>query len=169
METMARARTHRRLGRGLVEAALGEVAASGFRETLEVLGRAFPLTLCAALAAFGAAAGPAAAADTWYASPGGSGGACTSGAPCSIHTALDGPSAKAANGDTIMLLRCTRYVAVKPSLKRAVAAGATAVPFSGRIGTRALKPGSYRLTVVVADAAGNRSNPRSIGFRVVRR
>ena len=120
METMARARTHRRLGRGLVEAALGEVAASGFRETLEVLGRAFPLTLCAALAAFGAAAGPAAAADTWYASPGGS--------------------------DTIMLLRCTRYIAVKPSLKR-----------------------SYRLTVVVADAAGNRSKPRSIGFRVVRR
>ena len=47
--------------------------------------------------------------------------------------------------------------------------GATAVPFSGRIGRRALKPGKYRVTVVVADAAGNRSKPRSIGFRVVRR
>jgi hypothetical protein len=65
--------------------------------------------------------------------------------------------------------RCTRYIAVKPSLKRAVATGATAVPFSGRIGRRALKPGKYRVTVVVADAAGNRSKPRSIGFRVVRR
>ncbi len=65
--------------------------------------------------------------------------------------------------------RCTRYIAVKPSLKRAVAAGPTAVPFSGRIGRKALKPGKYRVAVVVADAAGNRSKPRSIGFRVVRR
>ena len=65
--------------------------------------------------------------------------------------------------------RCTRYIAVRPSLKRAVAAGPTAVPFSGRIGRRALRPGRSRLTVVVADAAGNRSKPRSIGFRVVRR
>jgi hypothetical protein len=64
---------------------------------------------------------------------------------------------------------CTRYVAVKPSLKRAVTAGPTAVPFSGRIGKKALKPGKYRVTVVVADAAGNRSKPKSIGFRVVRR
>ena len=64
---------------------------------------------------------------------------------------------------------CTRYVAVKPSLKRAVAAGPTAVPFTGRIGKKALKPGKYRVTVVVADAAGNRSKPKSIGFRVVRR
>ena len=55
---------------------------------------------------------------------------------------------------------CTRYIAVKPSLKRAVAAGPTAVPFSGRIGRKALKPGRYRVTVVVADAAGNRSKPK---------
>jgi hypothetical protein len=65
--------------------------------------------------------------------------------------------------------RCTRYVPVKPWLRRAVAGGATAVPFSGRIGKKALRPGRYRLTVVVADAAGNRSKPKSIGFRVVRR
>ena len=82
----------------------GKLRAAGFRETLEVLGRAFPLTLCAGLAALAAAAGPAAAATTWYASPAGSGSACTSGSPCSIQTALDGLGAKAANGDTVMLL-----------------------------------------------------------------
>ena len=82
----------------------GKLRAAGFRETLEVLGRAFPLTLCAGLAALAAAAGPAAAATTWYASPAGSGSACTSGSPCLIQTALDGPGAKAANGDTVMLL-----------------------------------------------------------------
>jgi hypothetical protein len=65
--------------------------------------------------------------------------------------------------------KCTRYTRVRPSLSRAVAGGATAVRFSGRIGKRALKPGRYKLTVVVADAAGNRSKPKSIGFRVVRR
>ena len=64
---------------------------------------------------------------------------------------------------------CTRHTRVRPSLRRTIAAGATAVPFSGRIGKRALKTGSYRLTVIVADAAGNRSKPRSVAFRVVRR
>ena len=70
----------------------GELRAAGFRETLEVLGRAFPLTLCAGLAALAAAAGPAAAANAWYASPAGSGSACTNGSPCLIQDqALDGP------------------------------------------------------------------------------
>ena len=59
--------------------------------------------MLAALAALAAGAGPAAAANTWYAAPGGSGSACTSGAPCSIATALDGPTAKAATGDTVVL------------------------------------------------------------------
>jgi hypothetical protein len=65
--------------------------------------------------------------------------------------------------------RCTLYTRVRPSLTRTAAAGTTAVPFSGRIGRRALKPGKYRLSVVVTDAAGNRSKPRRAGFRVVRR
>jgi hypothetical protein len=64
--------------------------------------------------------------------------------------------------------RCTRYVAIRPALTRTVAAGPTAVPFSGRIGTKALRPGRYRARLVVTDAAGNRSTPRLVKFRIVR-
>jgi hypothetical protein len=46
------------------------------------------------------------------------------------------------------------------------------VPFSGRIGTRALSKrltvGRYRFRVVAADAAGNPSEPVTIAFRIVR-
>ena len=65
--------------------------------------------------------------------------------------------------------KCTRYVTVRPSLTRTVAAGSTAVRFSGRIGTKALRPGRYRATLVVTDAAGNRSKARTVAFCVVRR
>jgi hypothetical protein len=65
--------------------------------------------------------------------------------------------------------KCTRYTAARPPLTRRAVAGANAVPFSGRIGTKALKPGSYRATIVVADAAGNRSQAKSIGFKVVKK
>ena len=41
--------------------------------------------------------------------------------------------------------------------------------FSGRIGKKALKPGSYRATLVATDPAGNRSKPRTLSFKVVRR
>lgn len=64
---------------------------------------------------------------------------------------------------------CTRYTRIRPSLKRTVGGGYTAVGFSGRIGRRALRPGSYRTTLVVADAAGNRSKSKSLRFRIVRR
>ena len=65
--------------------------------------------------------------------------------------------------------RCTRYTSVRPALKRTVAPGTTAVPFSGRIGSKALKPGSYRLGVVVTDVAGNRSAAQRTKFRIVKR
>jgi hypothetical protein len=47
-------------------------------------------------------------------------------------------------------------------------AGANRIRFSGRIGRRKLKPGSYRLTLTPTDAAGNRGKPRRLSFRVVR-
>lgn len=40
--------------------------------------------------------------------------------------------------------------------------------FSGRIGKKALKPGSYRLTITVIDAAGNVSKPVVKRFKIVR-
>jgi len=42
------------------------------------------------------------------------------------------------------------------------------VRFSGRIGTRALRRGRYKLRLVATDAAGNRSAPRTVAFRIVR-
>ena len=54
------------------------------------------------------------------------------------------------------------------TLTRRVAAGAGRVRLSGRIGRRALRPGSYRLRLTAVDAAGNRSAPRLLRFRVVR-
>ncbi|MEA2444234.1 MAG: hypothetical protein QOJ12_1526 [Thermoleophilales bacterium] len=55
------------------------------------------------------------------------------------------------------------------TLTRAGTAGANVVAFSGRIGTKALKPGSYRAVLTATDAAGNRSKASSAAFKVVRR
>lgn len=63
--------------------------------------------------------------------------------------------------------RCTRLVAIRPTLTRAGRAGANAVPFSGRIGRRALAPGSYRATFT-ATASGRAGAPSSVRFVVVR-
>jgi len=41
--------------------------------------------------------------------------------------------------------------------------------FSGRIGKRALKPGSYRASLTAKDPAGNASKVKRLGFRIVRR
>jgi hypothetical protein len=54
-------------------------------------------------------------------------------------------------------------------LRRSADSGRNTVLFSGRIGVRALKPGRYRLTIVAADEAGNRSRPVRRSFRIVRR
>jgi hypothetical protein len=64
--------------------------------------------------------------------------------------------------------RCNRYVAAG-KLTRAGAPGRVSVPFSGRIGRRALPLGSYRATLRAADIAGNRSAPSRVTFRIVRR
>ena len=64
--------------------------------------------------------------------------------------------------------RCTRWSRAG-TLTRRVAAGETRVAFSGRLGRKALKPGAYRAVLVARDAAGNRSSPALLRFRVVRR
>ena len=64
--------------------------------------------------------------------------------------------------------RCNRYAAAG-KLTRAGAPGRVSVPFSGRIGRRALPLGSYRATLRAADVAGNRSAPSLVTFRIVRR
>ena len=64
---------------------------------------------------------------------------------------------------------CTRFTDVGRLTRARIAAGATAVRFTGRIGSKALKPGRHRITVTVTDAAGARSAPRTATFTVVAR
>jgi len=42
------------------------------------------------------------------------------------------------------------------------------VPFSGRIGKSALRPGSYTATITAIDPAGNRSKAVRVKFTVVK-
>jgi len=52
-------------------------------------------------------------------------------------------------------------------LTRRLASGRRAVPFSGRIGRRALAIGRYRVTVTAIDASRNASRPRTVFFTIV--
>ena len=61
--------------------------------------------------------------------------------------------------------RCTRYRAVG-TLKRSATKGANSIRFTGRIGSRTLRPGRYRALITATDTAGNRSTPRTARFRV---
>jgi hypothetical protein len=63
--------------------------------------------------------------------------------------------------------RCTLYLSLGTLVRNSVR-GPNAVPFSGRIGKKALRPGSYRAGITATDAAGNRSAPRHVSFTVVR-
>jgi hypothetical protein len=63
--------------------------------------------------------------------------------------------------------KCTRFKTAG-TLRRSGAAGANRLAFSGRIGRRALRPGSYRLTITGTDAAGNPSAAKRAKFKVVR-
>ncbi|MDT5104105.1 MAG: hypothetical protein QOI25_1618 [Mycobacterium sp.] len=64
--------------------------------------------------------------------------------------------------------RCTRFVRAGRFATQS-AAGANRHRFSGKIGRKSLKPGKYRATLVATDAAGNRSAPRRLNFKVVKR
>ena len=63
--------------------------------------------------------------------------------------------------------KCNRFKSAG-TLTRASKAGKNSVKFSGRIGKKALKRGSYRLVVQGTDAAGNKSKRRTLSFKVVK-
>jgi len=63
--------------------------------------------------------------------------------------------------------RCIRLVRVRPALTCVAHVGANRVPFSGRLGRRALAPGRYR-AVLTATANGRAGSPRTLRFRIVR-
>jgi hypothetical protein len=60
---------------------------------------------------------------------------------------------------------CTRYIKVG-ELKRSGIEGANSVPFSGRIGRRALEPGDHRASIRARDAAGNASEKETTAFEI---
>ena len=64
--------------------------------------------------------------------------------------------------------KCKRWVK-RGAIQRTVSAGPVAIPFSGRIGRKALKTGSYRALVAARDAAGNVSKQRTVAFKIVKR
>ena len=61
-----------------------------------------------------------------------------------------------------------RFVAVKGSFTHAGARGLNRFRFSGRLGGAALRKGSYQLTAVPRDAAGNRGKPVTARFKIVK-
>jgi hypothetical protein len=64
--------------------------------------------------------------------------------------------------------RCTRVI-FKGTLRRTSHAGANAVAFSGRIGTKALTLGNYQATLTATDTANHTSKGKTITFTVVKR
>jgi len=65
--------------------------------------------------------------------------------------------------------RCTYQKKITTITRRNQAPGIVRIPFSGKVGKRKLKPGTYRATVTSTDAAGNVSKAVTILFRIVRR
>jgi hypothetical protein len=63
--------------------------------------------------------------------------------------------------------RCRRSILVATLTRANEPSGADSIRFSGRIGQRALKPGSYRATLTAVDPAGQ-SGPDTLAFEVVR-
>jgi streptogramin lyase len=63
--------------------------------------------------------------------------------------------------------KCTRYVLVKGSFKHAGKAASNKFGFSGRVGSKKLKPGSYRLNARATSGAV-KSNVRRASFRIIR-
>lgn len=63
--------------------------------------------------------------------------------------------------------RCTLYAGAQ-TLTRTIAAGPGTVALSGRIGTKRMAPGSYRITLIARDAAGNASAQAQRTFTVLR-
>ncbi|HKG39779.1 MAG TPA: hypothetical protein VKB25_12375 [Conexibacter sp.] len=62
--------------------------------------------------------------------------------------------------------RCTRFSSLG-SQSRTARAGANSLAVGGKLGRRTLPVGSYRLTIVATDAAGNASKPITRRLRVV--
>lgn len=67
-------------------------------------------------------------------------------------------------------LRCVRWVKAHPTIvRRDVRAGTSRIPYSGRVGKKALKPGAHRARVRAVNGNGRSAWLRPLTFRVVKR
>ncbi len=64
--------------------------------------------------------------------------------------------------------KCTRTITLG-TLTRISHRGANTVAFSGRIGSRALKPGRYQARITAIDTARHSSRPQTLTFTIVTR
>ena len=64
--------------------------------------------------------------------------------------------------------RCVRYRGLRGSFEHSGQAGRNSFKFTGRLRGRKLRPGRYRLVARARDAAGNKSKPKRVRFRIVR-
>jgi len=71
-------------------------------------------------------------------------------------------------GRTRRTNRCVRYRTLRGRIAHTGVLGANRLRFNGRLRGRALKRGSYRLTLLATDAAGNRGGPVRTTFKVRR-
>jgi hypothetical protein len=64
---------------------------------------------------------------------------------------------------------CTRHQALSGGFTHRGKAGPNRFTFNGRLRSRKLSAGRYRLRAVATDVAGNKSSPKLSSFRIVRR
>ncbi|MDQ6928798.1 MAG: hypothetical protein M3159_09110, partial [Actinomycetota bacterium] len=64
--------------------------------------------------------------------------------------------------------KCIRRFA-QGTLTRTSHQGVNSVAFSGRIGSKVLRPGGYQATLIATDAARNNSTPKTITFTIANR
>jgi 6-phosphogluconolactonase (cycloisomerase 2 family) len=64
--------------------------------------------------------------------------------------------------------RCTRYVSAGKAIKLRASAGSHLTAFSGKVGSKALKPGKYRAVLTLTDASGNVSSAKRASFAIVK-
>jgi hypothetical protein len=62
-----------------------------------------------------------------------------------------------------------RYRTKGTLTRRRLQAGKHTIAFRGRLAGKKLAPGRYRATLIATDAAGNRSSPERLPFRVKKR
>jgi hypothetical protein len=64
--------------------------------------------------------------------------------------------------------KCTRFI-VKGTLTRTSHQGVNSVAFTGKIGSKGLRPGRYQAKLTATDGAANTSKPKTISFKIVKR